>query len=1063
MRKLTGIYLYLLLLAPLIAQNRQSLGDKTFIVLNEKQIKLKDLLRKIESQTPYLFLYNETQLPVNTRINCNIQSYDVADMLDFLAEQFNIRYEFMDVQILLFPAQEKAGKEVQAAVSGRVTDENGHPLEYVSIYDELTGKGGMTGENGFFQLYTGCDTCRLRISYIGYETFASKNLPVPDYLEIKLNPAMYRLQDAVAIGYGTLSCRELTSAVGYVSSGEFLQGKLNNPVMAIKGLVPGVSISGSSLSGINSTPDIQIRGAGSILAGNNPLIVVDGIPGVSLSSLSVPDIESVSVLKDGSSAAIYGSNGANGVILVTTKTGKTGGKLQAGYRTYLALSKPVHLPEVLSPGEFVLRGRDANLRNHTGWFGLLLRKAPFEHAHDFSIQNGWEGGALRFSGNFMDGQGLDIASSRKEYALRSYLHQSLLSGHLELTVSLAYKKQLKRLGDPTAFQQALIANPTAPVYQAGTTGDYYFPAGFSMNNPLSILKEEIHEQDNRYITGSVTARVNIKKGFYSQLVMVENREDFDESAYWTSRAKESIDNNRTGRVESVRSTQIHRMLEWTNHYDRQWEKHSVKTLAGYSWQRWENSSQQTGNANFPTDRFTWNNIGSGSYLEEGKATLSSFKNASKLISVFARVNYAWNDLVMLSVSYRREGSSKFGANHKWGDFPAFSGGIRLTELPLFTQPAWLDDWKIRSGYGISGRHQLSPYQSLETYGGAGLFFTDGKWIQVFGPATNPNPDLRWGKSLHTNIGTEATLFNSSLIASVDYFRRTTKDLLFQYNAIKPPMIQDHMVTNVGIIDSDGVEWEVVWRPVRTDRIQFATSLTGSYTRSHLRSLSDDRFTLGYTHLHDLPSPGNPGYVIRLEEGKPIGAFYRWRYAGVDDSGNIRIYNKAGERIDPKQRTEEDKAFIGNGVPKVQLAWSNTLKIKQVDIRLFFTSWFGYDILNLRQFYYGLQNQPVINLLSDAYTRNGHILGEKVYCDYFLEKGNFLKLEEVSIGYTFPLTSNRWIHSIQGHLAVSNVFTLTGYSGSDPANINVNGVEPGIEPLSIYPAARIFTVGLTVGF
>lgn len=295
---------------------------------------------------------------------------------------------------------------------------------------------------------------------------------------------------------------------------------------------------------------------------------------------------------------------------------------------------------------------------------------------------------------------------------------------------------------------------------------------------------------------------------------------------------------------------------------------------------------------------------------------------------------------------------------------------------------------------------------------------DGKWIQVCGPSNNPNPDLRWEKSLHTNIGAEAILFNSRLMLSLNLFKRTTKDLLFVYNAIKPPMIHDNITTNVGTIDSKGLEWEMNWLPVRTKNLQYSASLTGSLLSSTLKSLSNNRFKLGYTYLYDLPTPGLPGPAIRLEEGKPIGSFFGWRYAGTDSEGNILVWSKDGRKIPTTERTEEDKDFIGNGVPKVQLSFSHTFTWKNFDLQLFFTSWLGYDLLNLKQMYYGLKNVPVINLLEDAYTRNDAIKGDKIYCDYFLENGNFLKLEELTLGYKIPLPDNKWIQSLRCYFSVN---------------------------------------------
>ena len=935
-------------------------------------------------------------------------------------------------------------------------------MEFVSVIDLLSGKGGLTNEEGYFRFFTDKDSCRLQISHLAYKPELRTVGPDNRHLQIQLIPAVFNLDEVVAIGYGTLARKELTSAVGYVSSERFLSGKVNNPIQGIKGLIAGMSISGSSLSDINSIPDIQIRGAGSILAGNNPLVVVDGVPGVSLNSLSLAEIASISVLKDGSSAAIYGSNGANGVILITTKSGKSSDKLQANYQTYLAAAHEYNRPRVLSPEAFVAAGRDADLGYHTDWQAALIRSCPLEQNHDLSIQNGWKSGAFRISMNYRDGQGLDIVSSRREYALRTHISQNLLSGYLELTVSLAYKKQHLRLGNHTAFQQAMLANPTAPIYTDEEETEYLYPSGFERDNPVASLKEENRQQENQFMTGSLTARINWSKPFYSTIMLAENREESEENVYWTSRAKESVDNNRKGRADRTSSKYVNRTLDWTNHYDKAWDQHTVKAMIGYSFQRWDHSGMNAGNADFPTDFFTWNNIGTGSYLTDGKATLSSFKNSSKLISVFARFNYSYRDLLMLSASFRREGSSKFGANHKWGNFPALSGGIRLSELPAF-QTEWLDDLKFRVGYGVSGRHNFSPYQSLETYAGAGKVMVDGKWIQVFGPSNNPNPDLRWEKSLHTNIGAEAILLNSRLMLSLNLFKRTTKDLLFVYNAIKPPMIHDNITTNVGTIDSKGLEWEMNWLPVRTKNFQYSASLTGSLLSSTLKSLSNNQFKLGYTYLYDLPTPDYPARLSAWRRESQSAPFS----VGAMPEPTPRVISwygaKTGERSRPRNEPRKTRILSATAYRKCSSLSAIRLLGRILISRLFCTSWLGYDLLNLKQMYYGLQNVPVTNLLEDAYTRNDAIKGDKIYCDYFLENGNFLKLEELTLGYKIPLPDNKWIQSLRCYFSVNNVFTLTGYTGGDPANINVNGVEPGIETTSIYPVARTFTLGLSVQF
>ena len=1062
MRNILYILFLILSFAYVSPTQAQTSAVSARIVLNEKHTKLRDVLRKIERQSPYLFLYNETQLNMDRRVTINIASVDINQVLDELFEPLYIRYEMMDVQILLMPRSydKKAKESPSFNLTGYVIDENGYPMEYVSVFDLRSNNGILTDKDGYFQLLVVGDSTSIQFSHLAYEP---QVIPVSygePTLNVQLTPTVIGLEEVVAIGYGTIARRELTSAVGHVSAERFLSGKVNNPIQSIRGLIPGLSISGSSVSDVNSEPDIQIRGAGSILAGNTPLIVVDGVPGISLNSISPAEIASISVLKDGSSAAIYGSNGANGVILITTKNAKGSDKLLASYQTYVSASKEYNRPRVLSAEQFVAEGRDTDMGYQTDWYDLLMRNLPLEQNHDLSIQNGWQTGAFRFSLNYKDAQGLDIVSTRREYAARTHINQSLLNNHLDLTISLAYKKQDLRLGNHTAFKDAIQANPTSPVYSED--GEYIFPSGFNQDNPVAALKEENRQQENEFFTGSLTAKVNWAKSFYSTVILAENREVIDENVYWTSKAKESVDNDRNGRASRSYSKYISRTLEWTNDYETTWNQHTMKLMAGYSYQRWEETELYAENADFLKDEFTWNDLGSGTYLTEGLADMSSSKSSSKLISLFARVNYSFRDLLMLSASFRREGSSKFGTNHKWGNFPAISGGIRLTELPFFKKD-WLDDLKVRAGYGESGRYPFSSYQSLSTYSGSGMFKLDGKWVQVFGPSNNANADLRWEKSLHTNLGADATFLNSSLSLSLNIFKRTTKDLLFSYDAIQPPMIEDQITTNVGTIDSKGVEWEVTWRSKPAGSFRYSTTLTGSYLRSILRSLSNDEFQLGYTYLYELPTPGQPGYAYLLQEGKPIGSFYGWRYAGVDEDGNILIWNKDGEKISTSDRTEEDKAIIGNGVPKVQLSLNNSFKWKDFDLSLFFTSWLGYDILNLKQMYFGLQNVPVINLLEDAYTRNAAIKDDKIYCDYFIENGNFLKLEELTLGYNVPLKDNKWIQSLRFYFSVNNVFTLTGYTGTDPSNINVNGVTPGIETTDIYPVARTFTLGASVQF
>ena len=390
--------------------------------------------------------------------------------------------------------------------------------------------------------------------------------PSQQRLDLRLTPAVFKLDEVVAIGYGTIARRELTSAVGYITADQFLSGKHTNPIQAIKGQIAGLSLSGSSPADINAEPDLQIRGVGSILAGNEPLIVVDGVPGVPLNSLTQTEIASISVLKDGSSAAIYGSNGANGVILITTKQAKGDDPLQASYQHYVAASKEYNRPRILSPELFIEKKRNTDLGYRTDWYDALLRPSAWEHNHDLSLQNGWQSGSFRVSANYRNGDGLDIVSTRKEYALRTHINQKLLADFLELNLSLSYKRRKARLANHAAFRNALLLNPTAPIYLDEAQGDYYFPTGFEHDNAVATLKEEIKEQETQYLMATFDTKIHWNSHSYTSLMLSENKETAESGAYWTSHAKESIDNNRKGRALRSSQQQINHLLDLTTHY-----------------------------------------------------------------------------------------------------------------------------------------------------------------------------------------------------------------------------------------------------------------------------------------------------------------------------------------------------------------------------------------------------------------------------------------------------------------------------------------------------------------
>ncbi len=341
---------------------------------------------------------------------------------------------------------------------------------------------------------------------------------------------------------------------------------------------------------------------------------------------------------------------------------------------------------------------------------------------------------------------------------------------------------------------------------------------------------------------------------------------------------------------------------------------------------------------------------------------------------------------------------------------------------------------------------------------------EGEWLRGWGPSGNPNPDLKWEVSTNINIGLDLITLQEKLALSVDVYNRKTNDLLFYTPTPKPPYIYGNTWSNVGSIQNRGIEFVADWSAVKTADFQYSTSIVGSYGKSTMLKMNESANKQGNTFmdLYNLPAPGIPGPIVRLEEGEEIGNFYMYKHAGIDENGNFLIYNAEGETIVATQKTTADKQYVGNGIPDITLSWSNTLVYKNFDLTLFFKGAFLWDVVNLHQMYYGLPNAPG-NVLKDAYGKNAHIKAEKEASSYFMEKGDYLNLRNLSLGYTLPLSSGSFFQRVRANLNATNLFTITKFSGLDPTQLEVNGLTPGIQTLDFYPSTRSFTLAVQLSF
>jgi len=957
----------------------------------------------------------------------------------------------------------------QLTVKGVVKDPAGMEIIGANIIQKGTTNGTITDVDGAFTLNVPQGSI-LTVSYVGYVPL---EIPASANMNIILEEDNQRLDEVVVVGYGSTVKRDLTTAVTSISSRDFLQGATNNPLELINGKIAGLSISGESSADPNVDPNnIQVRGASSLKAGNTPLIVIDGMPGGDLRSISQQDIESITVLKDGSAAAIYGSRGANGVILVQTKQGRAG-RVTISYDGYMEHDMVADRPDILSPDEFVAHKIDTDHGYRTDWYDELINKNNFGHNHNVSLSGGSESTIFRLSANYREKDGLDIATKRKETGVRASFKQITLEGLLEVGGNISYRVADEdvisgwdfwdHFSDKGSFKQALELNPTySPDEMAA------FANSFDTYNPVKNLTERTREVRQEYSNVDFSIKLNILKNLNTEVQLARRGHNSKARAYFTSKHKDSLRESYNGKAELQDRARVDYLFEWLGNYSFKVDKHDFKIMGGYSYQEYVEDRYWASNRNFPSDAFQWNNLEAGDYeKEQGRLGMKSEKKKYKTIAFLGRVNYDFDNVLLFTGSLRHEGSTKFGADHKWGTFPAASAAWRFSRLSFFEELPTVDDLKLRFSYGVTGRSGFDPYTSMAKYKGYGNYMTSGgQWIQGYGPENNPNYDLSWEKQISYNLGVDYTLFGSRLSGSVDFFIRDGKDVIGEYPVSMPPYLHDKIITNVGTTTSKGVEFQASVDVVQTTDFNYTTDLTFSYTKSKLKSFSNDQYQLGFINNDGLPSPGNPGYAQRLEDGKEIGNFYGFRYAGVDNDGNILVY-KDGIEGNPTLRGDEasddDKTYIGNGSPKWMLSWGNTFTYKGFDFSFFFTGKFKYDILNMHQMYYGLQGVAGINKLQSAYKENAHIKGTKLVCDYFLENGNYLKLQNITLGWT-PKINTKWISNLRVYGSIRNVFTLTSYSVMDPSNIqNQTGLWVGQSGLDLYPTARNFTFGVQISY
>lgn len=980
-------------------------------------------------------------------------------------------------------------KQESVMVSGVVADNEGVPIIGANVTEKGTSNGTITDFDGKFSLNVRNENSVISVSYIGYKTeelTVTKN----EQMRIILSEDTKLMDEVVVIGYGTQRRVDVTSSVSSVKSETFNKGAILDAGQLVQGKVAGLQISLPTGDPSAST-SVMLRGNSTLMGTTAPLILVDGVPG-SFSTVAPEDIESIDVLKDGSATAIYGTRGTNGVIIITTKGGRGDIPSSIEYNGYVSISKQARIADFMSASDLRQRfeegyefsgANDKDYGNDIDWLGEVSRTGV-SNVHNVTFRGGGKQTNIIANLTYDDTQGTFKKSDSKNIRSRIDLVHRMFDDKLTTNISFIANERTTGAGFNTSvYRYACIQNPTQGIYDED--GLYIERPVYFYDNPVSILNETIGMTRGRNMrfTGSVELRPI--ENFSLKAMMTRKGQSYLNGYYYTKQHPSTTEGGANGIASRYTSDYINNLAEITASWTQSINNHSYSTIIGYNYEDSMSENFSVSNRDFPTDSYTYNKLESGLALSRGEASMSSYKSSEKLIGLFARVTYNYDNRYLLMASIRREGSSKFGADHKWGNFPGISAGWRINEEAFMSEYTWLDNLKLRAGYGITGINISSPYVSLSSLNYDGYFMYGGEWINTLKPVRNPNPSLRWEKKHEYNIGFDLDALNGRIGGSIDWYMRKTKDALWNYSVPVPPYQYGSITANVGQIENKGLEIMVNAIPVKTNNFEWSTSVTFSTNKNKLLSISNDQFSMST----DWFTTGHTGEPIqttthRVKVGQPIGDFYGLKSIGLNEDGLWVVErfkrDAEGEIIEKyydlaENASDEDRQVLGNGVPDYYLNWNHQVRYKNFDLAIGMRGAFGFEILNYQKMYYG---NPTIqyNLLNSAFDKynvvdlsTGKATGNKVtigdsqrYLSEFVEKGDYWKIDNVTLGYTFNTHKIKYISNLRLYVSCLNLMTFTGYTGIDP-EVQMTGLEAGTDSRDKYPTNRSYTFGMNLTF
>ncbi len=1074
--------------------------------IEAEDAKLRSVLNTIQKKYDVRFVYSSPAIGANRKVDVHSTDQRLADFLDQLLKPLQINYRVIQKRIVLTPVVRdkttidllengvppRFQQPVDKTITGKVTDQNSkEPLPGVSILAKGTNTGTTTDANGNYRLTVADNVTTLVFSFVGFESI-EEDINNRNVINLSLTPDVQALSQVVVIGYGSVERKDLTGSVASIKNEEIVKTPTTRLDDALRGKVSGVQItptSGAPGAGVT----IRIRGSNSLNASNEPLVVIDGFIGAGdLNNINTNDIESIEVLKDASATAIYGSRGSNGVILVTTKRGKEG-KSKFTFDTYTGTQQITRKLDLMNARQYAEFQNDyaafggakpvfpdlSKVGQGTNWQDEIFRTAPITSS-TLSISGGTAKTNFYLSGNYMNQQGIYINTGFKRYLTRLNLDHEVNS-RLKTGVSLSLSKS-NRNGGSSSLRNVLGYDPTLDVRDAD--GNYVIQtrtSEFTNDNPVSLAQQTLNNTSSTAIIGNVYGELKILKDLTYRLTAGVNTDFDDFDGYSPSTLFSQRDLAGSATVENRQSFNV--LLEQTLNYAKSFGDHTINLLAGYTRQTDEYKQRRSRVNGFATDAFTTNNIDAATNRLESSSTLRK----TGLESWLGRANYNYKGKYLFTLSGRADGSSVFAKNNKWSFFPSAAIAWRVIEEDFMRGNNLLSDLKLRASYGRIGNQAIGPYQSLSPISNGGNEYILGvaqNIVTGFAPNSLANNDLRWETTTSLDFGVDVALLNNRLSATLDYYRKTTDDLLVR---VTIPQLTgfNNMLRNFGKVQNNGLEFSLNSVNINRNDFRWETNFNIAGNRNTVVDVfNPEGFFLTNSGVSGTGT--SPSGIIK--EGEPLGVFYGlvrngiWNTQSEIDAAGVTGYAvfPGGRRYedvdgDGKIEATDDRKIIGNSNPKFFGGMGNNFSYKGFELSFFLQFVQGNQIFQEADYflaqafdyngYTSLVNRwTPQNTETDIPSIEGNIRSIAAVAESdALKDGSFLRLRNVNLAYNFPVGKINWLQSAKLYVAGTNLLLFDNYPGYDPEiNRGSDNLRRGYDD-SGYPMSRNVTVGVVLNF